>query len=141
MTSTFAMSSTRSGSIPSPAVINAPRSARVESIDLLRGIVMIIMALDHVRDYFNRSAYLFDPTDLHQTSVILFFTRWITHFCAPVFMLLSGVAAYLYQQKNGRRAAARFLLTRGLWLIFAELILVTLGWKIGRDTSELQSPC
>lgn len=113
---------------PSPALLGAPRPVRVESIDLLRGIVMIIMALDHVRDYFNRSAYLFDPTDIHQTTVFLFFTRWITHFCAPIFMLLAGIAAYLYGRKNGRKATARFLFTRGLWLIFVELAIVTLGW-------------
>jgi uncharacterized membrane protein len=104
------------------------RTARIESIDLLRGIVMIIMALDHVRDYFNRSAYLFDPTDLQHTTVALFLTRWITHFCAPVFMLLSGISAWLYGRKNGRTAASFFLLTRGLWLIIAELFIVTLGW-------------
>src|SRR5580658_1079901 len=104
------------------------RTARIESIDLLRGIVMIIMALDHVRDYFNRSAYLFDPTDLQHTTVALFLTRWITHFCAPVFMLLSGISAWLYGRKNGRAAASFFLLTRGLWLIIAELFIVTLGW-------------
>jgi uncharacterized membrane protein len=89
---------------------------------------MIIMALDHARDYFNRSAYLFDPTDLQQTSVALFFTRWITHFCAPVFMLLAGIAACLYGMKNGRKALSFFLLTRGIWLIIAELFIVTIGW-------------
>jgi uncharacterized membrane protein len=110
---------------PRPAI---PRPARIESIDVLRGIVMVIMALDHVRDYFNRSAYLFDPTDLRYTTVALFLTRWITHYCAPVFMLLSGISAWLYGRKNGRRAASFFLLTRGIWLIVAELFIVTLGW-------------
>ena len=110
--------------LPQPAV----RSRRIESIDLLRGIVMIIMALDHARDYFNGSAYLFDPTDLRQTSVPLFFTRWITHFCAPIFMLLSGVAACLYGMKNGRKALSFFLLTRGIWLILVEMFIVTVGW-------------
>jgi uncharacterized membrane protein len=89
---------------------------------------MIIMALDHVRDYFNRSAYLFDPTDLQHTTAALFLTRWITHYCAPVFMLLSGISAWLYGRKNGRGAASYFLLTRGIWLIVAELFIVTLGW-------------
>src|SRR5580658_9663586 len=104
------------------------RNSRIESIDLLRGIVMIIMALDHTRDYFNRSAYLFDPTDLQHTTAALFLTRWITHYCAPVFMLLSGISAWLYGRKNGRAAVSFFLLTRGIWLIIVELFIVTLGW-------------
>jgi uncharacterized membrane protein len=127
------MSATTTGAAAPAAVTHPgiPRSVhttRIESIDLLRGIVMIVMALDHARDYFNRSAYLFDPTDLQHTTVALFLTRWITHFCAPVFMLLSGISAWLYGRKNGRAAAAFFLLTRGLWLIVAELFIVTLGW-------------
>ena len=101
---------------------------RIESIDLLRGLVMIIMALDHARDYFNDSAYLYDPTDLTQASPALFFTRWITHYCAPIFMLLAGIAAWLYGNKNGRKAVSFFLLTRGAWLIFVELFLVSSGW-------------
>jgi uncharacterized membrane protein len=101
---------------------------RIESIDLLRGIVMIIMALDHVRDYFNASAYIYDPLDLTQTSVAQFFTRWITHFCAPIFMFLAGISAQLYGFKNGRKALSFFLLTRGVWLIFAEFFIVSLGW-------------
>ena len=109
-------------------VAPAIRSRRIESIDLLRGLVMIIMALDHARDYFNSSAYLYDPTDLTQASPALFFTRWITHFCAPIFMLLAGIAAWLYGNKNGRKAVSFFLLTRGAWLIFVELFIVTLGW-------------
>jgi uncharacterized membrane protein len=125
------MSATTACSLPAPAQAThpaRPRTARIESIDLLRGIVMVIMALDHARDYFNRSAYLFDPTDLQHTTVALFLTRWITHYCAPVFMLLSGISAWLYGRKNGRAAASFFLLTRGLWLIIAELFIVTLGW-------------
>jgi uncharacterized membrane protein len=122
------MSATTTASLSKASLGSLPRKARIESIDLLRGIVMIIMALDHARDYFNRSAYLFDPTDLQHTTIALFLTRWITHFCAPVFMLLSGISAWLYERKNGRAAAAFFLLTRGLWLIVAELFIVTLGW-------------
>src|SRR5579862_1920585 len=112
---------------PTLLAATAVRPSRIQSIDLLRGVVMILMALDHVRDYFNDSAYLYDPTDLHQTTPALFFTRWITHFCAPIFMLLAGIAAWLYGNKNGRRALSFFLLTRGIWLVFVELFIVTLG--------------
>ncbi len=101
---------------------------RLGSIDLLRGIIMIIMALDHVRDYFHRDAYIYDPTDLSHTNPALFFTRWITHFCAPIFMFLAGISAQLYSAKNGRKALSFFLLTRGLWLIIAELSIVSIGW-------------
>ena len=110
------------------APITAVKSRRIESIDLLRGIVMIIMALDHVRDYFHASAYLYDPTDLSKTSVPIFFTRWITHFCAPIFMLLAGVSACLYGLKRSRKELSFFLFTRGLWLVFAEMFIVTLEW-------------
>lgn len=89
---------------------------------------MIIMALDHVRDYFHAYSYLNDPTDLQQTSVPIFLTRWITHFCAPVFMMLAGVSASLYGLKNGRKALSFFLFTRGLWLVIAEMFIVTLEW-------------
>jgi uncharacterized membrane protein len=103
------------------------RSNRIESIDLLRGIVMIIMALDHVRDYFHRDAFLYSPTDLSQTSVFLFFTRFITHYCAPVFVFLAGISAYLYGANKSRRQTAWYLFTRGLWLIFTELFILSLG--------------
>jgi len=105
-----------------------PKTRRVQSIDLLRGTVMIIMALDHVRDYFHAYSYAYDPTDLQHTSIAIFFTRWITHFCAPIFMLLAGVSACLYGYKNGRSSLSFFLFTRGLWLVIAELFIVTLEW-------------
>lgn len=89
---------------------------------------MIIMALDHVRDYFHAYSYLYDPTDLQHTTAPIFLTRWITHFCAPVFMLLAGVSACLYGWKNGRKALSFFLFTRGLWLVIVELFIVTLEW-------------
>jgi uncharacterized membrane protein len=101
---------------------------RIESIDLVRGIIIIIMALDHVRDYFHQYSYLHDPTEFEYTSAPIFFTRWITHFCAPSFMLLSGISAYLYQVKKGKQALSIFLFTRGLWLIFVELFYVSLMW-------------
>ena len=101
---------------------------RIESIDLLRGIVMIIMALDHVRDYFHYDAFLYSPTDLNNTSVFLFFTRFITHYCAPVFVFLAGISAYIYGSKRTRRELSFYLLKRGFWLVFAELFIITLGW-------------
>ncbi len=104
------------------------QSQRVHSIDLLRGLVMIIMAIDHVRDYFHADAFLYDPTDISRTTVPIFFTRFITHYCAPVFMLLSGTSAWLVGQRKGKRAMRNFLLTRGLWLIFLELTIINFGW-------------
>jgi len=101
---------------------------RIESIDLLRGIVMIIMALDHVRDYFHYDAFQYDPADLSRTSVFLFFTRFITHYCAPIFVFLAGVSAYLYGINKNKKELAYYLFTRGLWLVFAELFIITLAW-------------
>jgi uncharacterized membrane protein len=99
---------------------------RVASIDLLRGAVMIIMALDHVRGYFHYDAFWYSPTDLSRTSVPLFITRWITHFSAPVFVFLAGVSAYLYGIKRSKRELSFFLLTRGTWLVLVELLIIAL---------------
>lgn len=102
---------------------------RITSIDLLRGLIMIIMALDHVRDYLYFGSFYFDPLDLEKTNVALFFTRWITHYCAPVFMLLAGTAAYLIGQKKTKKELSVFLLKRGCWLVFLEMIVVNFGWN------------
>ncbi|HTB26172.1 MAG TPA: heparan-alpha-glucosaminide N-acetyltransferase domain-containing protein [Puia sp.] len=102
--------------------------ARIKSIDLLRGLVMIIMALDHTRDYFNADAFIYDPLDLQKTTVLLFFTRWITHFCAPIFVLLAGTSAFISGQRKTKKELSVFLVKRGLWLIFLELTIVNFSW-------------
>jgi uncharacterized membrane protein len=89
---------------------------------------MIIMALDHVRDYFHQTAFIDSPTNLMTTTPLLFFTRWITHFCAPTFVFLAGISAYLTGQKKNKKELSVFLLKRGIWLIFIEVAIVTLGW-------------
>lgn len=128
--STATAAGTHVTSVPNtiPAVPPKVKAPRVESIDILRGIIMIIMALDHARDYFHGQAYVFDPTDISKTNTFLFFTRWITHYCAPIFMFLSGISAHLYGLKNGPKALTGFLLTRGVWLLFLEATVVTIGW-------------
>jgi uncharacterized membrane protein len=104
-------------------------NARITSIDFLRGLVMVIMALDHVRMYFGPGTWYAEPTDLSSTTPLLFFTRWITHFCAPVFVFLAGTSAFLYGRKlENTKQLAWFLFTRGMWLIFIEIAVVTFGW-------------
>lgn len=110
----------------------ARKRVRIEAIDVVRGVIMILMALDHVRDFFGNSGL--NPTDPATTTVPLFFTRWITHFCAPVFFLLTGTGAYLSLRKKSKRELSRFLFTRGLWLIFLELTVTRcLGWQFNFD--------
>jgi uncharacterized membrane protein len=127
--------------VPASAAVfsaSAPPSGRLrlDSVDLLRGLVMVIMALDHVRDYF--IDVRFDPTDLTQTNGALFFTRWITHFCAPVFVFLAGTAAYLSTVRGKSRGElARFLVSRGFWLILLELTVIRFAWTFDLDIKRI----
>jgi len=101
---------------------------RLDSIDLLRGIVMVLMMLDHTRDFVHNAVFQFDPTDPTHTNVALFFTRWFTHFCAPTFIFLAGTSAYLQLARGkSKRELSRLLVTRGIWLIVLEVTLVKLG--------------
>jgi uncharacterized membrane protein len=108
---------------------SATPATRLMSIDALRGLVMIIMALDHVRDFFHADAMLFSPTDLSRTTPILFFTRWITHYCLPVFMFAAGMGVYLYGRSRTKGQLSRFLWTRGLWFIALELTVMRLAYN------------
>ena len=109
----------------------APSRQRIEAVDVLRGVIMILMALDHVRDYYGDAAA--SPTNLATATAGLFLTRWVTHFCAPVFFLLTGTGAYLALRRRTRSGLSRFLLTRGLWLIFLELTVMRFFWQFNVD--------
>src|SRR5258708_18110812 len=101
---------------------------RSNAIDFVRGLVMIIMALDHTRDLIHVSSIVQSPTNLATTTPILFFTRWITHLCAPAFVFLSGTSAYLsFKKKNNPAESKRFLLSRGIWLIILEFTIINFG--------------
>ncbi|HET7003573.1 MAG TPA: heparan-alpha-glucosaminide N-acetyltransferase domain-containing protein [Puia sp.] len=108
--------------------MNPLTTKRITSIDFLRGLIMIIMALDHVRDYFHADAFLYDPLDLSKTTLVLYFTRWITHFCAPIFVLLAGTSAFLSGQRKTKKQLSLFLLTRGIWLMILEETVVNFEW-------------
>jgi hypothetical protein len=103
-------------SIDGPAP--AATTWRIDSVDLLRGVVMAFMLLDHTREFVHRDVLNFDATDLSRTNVLLFFTRWITHFCAPVFVFLAGTGAFLQMARGkSKPELSRFLVKRGLWFI------------------------
>jgi len=108
-------------------------------VDMLRGLVIALMVLDHTRDYFHISAYTFDPTDPARTHLLLYLTRWVTHLCAPTFVFLAGVSVYL-QGANGkdRLQLTRFLLTRGAWLIVLELTIIAFGFNFALPFVFLQ---
>jgi uncharacterized membrane protein len=110
----------------SSSLVAGVHSGRIVSLDIMRGLVMVIMALDHTRDFFTNLR--FPPESLAQTYYALFFTRWITHFCAPLFFFLAGTGAFFYGRRRTPPALSRFLWTRGLWLIFLEFTVVGTGW-------------
>ena len=115
-----------------PVAAVPAKRVRIESVDVVRGAIMILMALDHSRDFFGNSGI--NPTDPATTTVPLFFTRWITHFCAPTFFLLTGTGAFLARRRKSTRELSRFLFTRGLWLILLELTVIRcLGWQFNFD--------
>src|SRR5262245_35207773 len=110
------------GAMAAPAPALRPR---LDGIDFLRGLVMAIMVLDHSRDFFGGSDM--NPRDVHDTG--LFLTRWVTHFCAPIFVFLAGVSAFLYGSRGRSKGdVSRFLLTRGLWMMLIELTVVRFAW-------------
>jgi uncharacterized membrane protein len=106
----------------SPVVLS-----RIVSLDIFRGLIMVVMALDHTRDFFTNVP--FEPETIAQTWPALFFTRWVTHFCAPMFFLLAGTGAYLYGHRRSPEELTRFLWSRGLWLIALEFTIVGTAWS------------
>jgi len=116
--------------VAAPAVPPRAAAPRVQPIDVVRGLVMVLMALDHSRDLWSPTPVR--PEDVAHAPALLFLTRWVTHLCAPTFVFLSGCSVFLYAEKRRERAAvSRFLLTRGLWLVLLEVTLLSfvLTWS------------
>jgi uncharacterized membrane protein len=110
-------------SLSPPAATGRAATPRVQAIDVVRGLAMVIMALDHIREFWCPTPMR--PEDVTQASALLFLTRWVTHFCAPTFVFLAGTSIFLYQQKRASRGqVSRFLLTRGLWLMLLEVVVI-----------------
>ena len=122
---------------PAPKGLTRSGAARLDAIDMLRGLVIAIMVLDHARDFFHFYALRLDPTDPAQTWPLLFATRWVTHLCAATFVFLAGVSIY-FQKANGKAALGTFLLKRGLWLILLECTVISFGFNFGEPFLFLQ---
>lgn len=117
--------------------IKPAKSHRMLSIDIVRGLAMVFMALDHTRDFF--SSALYSPTNLSFASAAMFLTRWITNFCAPAFIFLAGTASFLYKSRGRtNKELSIFLLTRGLWIVFLEFTLVQWGWAFSLSYNNVE---
>jgi uncharacterized membrane protein len=108
--------------------MKASHGTRIQAIDLLKGIVMVVMALDHVREFFHSSALVFPPLDPVRTSWPIYFTAWISHFCAPAFSFLAGISAFFIGTRKSTTELSFFLLTRGLWLVFIDIVFINFAW-------------
>jgi uncharacterized membrane protein len=112
-----------------PDALKSKTSYRIDSIDLLRGLVMIIMALDHSRDFFHKAAWTDDPLNLATTTPFLYFTRWVTHFCAPTFVFLTGCSIWFQSLRKTKGELSAFLIKRGLWLVFIEIVVMNFSFS------------